>query len=155
MWNVILTYGRVLLASTPKYVFTPRGEITHEVVGVNNTHPTMVNPDYNMVITFWSLPTNILLIKTKLKIESKTIVLPCNPVIWWSTLLLPPTPTYGIQEKHSCSFTDIEAYMNDGTIHFTWSCMHTLRFKLVYSWRWSVVVRRAPHDHRPCILKKQ
>ena len=27
-----------------------RGETTHSGVDVNNTHPSMINPDYNMIL---------------------------------------------------------------------------------------------------------
>ena len=27
-----------------------QGETTHEGVDVNNTHPSMINPDYNMIL---------------------------------------------------------------------------------------------------------
>ena len=37
----------VLLTSTPECVVSPRGETTHEGVDVNNTHLSMINPDYN------------------------------------------------------------------------------------------------------------
>ena len=42
--------GCVLLTSTPECVVSPRGETTHEGVDVNNTHPSMINPDYNMIL---------------------------------------------------------------------------------------------------------
>ena len=55
----------VLLTSTPECVVSPRraipraqpegsprGETTHEGVDVNNTHQSMINPDYNMIRTF-------------------------------------------------------------------------------------------------------
>ena len=51
--------GCVLLTSTPECVVSPRraappgsprGETTHEGVDVNNTHPSMINPDYNMML---------------------------------------------------------------------------------------------------------
>ena len=50
--------GCVLLTSTPECVVSPhraipraqpespRGETTHEGVDVNNTHPSMINPDF-------------------------------------------------------------------------------------------------------------
>ena len=41
----------VLLTSTPECVVSPRGETTHEGVDVNNTHLSMINPDYNMMPT--------------------------------------------------------------------------------------------------------
>ena len=31
-------------------VLSPRGETTHEGVDVNNTQPSMINPDYNMIL---------------------------------------------------------------------------------------------------------
>ena len=40
----------VLLTSTFEWVVSPRGETTHEVVDVNNTHLYMINPDYNMML---------------------------------------------------------------------------------------------------------
>ena len=53
----------VLLTSTPERVvsprraitgaqpeWSPRGETTHEGVDVNNTHLSMINPDYNMML---------------------------------------------------------------------------------------------------------
>ena len=40
--------GCVLLTSQPEG--SPRGETTHEGVDVNNTHPSMINPDYNMIL---------------------------------------------------------------------------------------------------------
>ena len=40
----------VLLTSTPECVVSPRGETTHEGVDVNNTHLSMINPDYNMML---------------------------------------------------------------------------------------------------------
>ena len=40
----------VLLTSTPEWVVSPRGETTHEGVDVNNTHLSMINPDYNMML---------------------------------------------------------------------------------------------------------
>ena len=52
----------VLLTSTPECVvsprqaitraqpeWSPRSETTHEGVDVNNTHLSMINPDYNMM----------------------------------------------------------------------------------------------------------
>ena len=39
----------VLLTSTPQCVVSPRDETTHEGVDVNNTHLSMINPDYNMM----------------------------------------------------------------------------------------------------------
>ena len=42
--------GCVLLTSTPECVVSPRGETTHSGVDVNNTHPSMINPDYNMIL---------------------------------------------------------------------------------------------------------
>ena len=39
----------VLLASTPESLVSPCGEATHEGVDVNNTHLSMINPDYNMM----------------------------------------------------------------------------------------------------------
>ena len=42
----------VLLTSTPSCVVSPRGEsASHEGVDVNNTHPTKIDPDYNMIQT--------------------------------------------------------------------------------------------------------
>ena len=53
----------VLLTSTPEWVvsprraitraqseWSPRGETTHEGVDVNNTHLSMISPDYNMML---------------------------------------------------------------------------------------------------------
>ena len=40
----------VLLTSTPEWVISPRDETTHEGVDVNNTHLSMINPDYNMML---------------------------------------------------------------------------------------------------------
>ena len=31
-------------------MITRRGETTHSGVDVNNTHPSMINPDYNMIL---------------------------------------------------------------------------------------------------------
>ena len=45
--------GCVLLTSTPEGCalgIARRGETTHEGVDVNNTHPSMINPDYNMIL---------------------------------------------------------------------------------------------------------
>ena len=55
--------GCVLLTSTPECVVSPRrvipraqpegspcGETTHSGVDVNNTHPSMINPNYNMIL---------------------------------------------------------------------------------------------------------
>ena len=39
----------VLFTSTPECIVWPRGETTHEGVDVNNTHLSMINPDYNMM----------------------------------------------------------------------------------------------------------
>ena len=78
----------LLLTSTPEWVVSPRraitrsqpewspsGETTHSGVDVNNTHLSMINTDYNMLLAiFPSLSTNILLIKSKLKLESRAIV---------------------------------------------------------------------------------
>ena len=36
-----------LLTSTPECVVSPRGETRHEGVDVNNTHLSVINPDYN------------------------------------------------------------------------------------------------------------
>ena len=51
----------VLLTSTPSCVVSPRpavrGETTHEGVDANNTHLSMINPDYNMMPAF-SIRTN-------------------------------------------------------------------------------------------------
>ena len=38
----------VLLTSIPECVVSPRGETTHSGVDVNNTHLSIINPDYNM-----------------------------------------------------------------------------------------------------------
>ena len=43
--------GCVLLTSTPKCLVPSRGEALHEGVGINNTHPSKFNPDYNMIPT--------------------------------------------------------------------------------------------------------
>ena len=53
----------VLLTSTPECVvsprrsitraqpeWSPRGETIHEGVDINNTHLSMINPDYNMML---------------------------------------------------------------------------------------------------------
>ena len=40
----------VLLTTTPECVVSPCGETIHEGVDVNNTHPSMINPDYNMIL---------------------------------------------------------------------------------------------------------
>ena len=41
----------VLLKTTPEWVVSPHGETTHEVVDVNNTHLSMINPpDYYMML---------------------------------------------------------------------------------------------------------
>ena len=67
----------VLLTSTPEWVVAPRGDTTHEISWCNII----------LIITwcrqFPSLSTNILLIKSKLKLESRAIVVgvptsPCN-----------------------------------------------------------------------------
>ena len=42
----------VLLTPTTDYIVSPRGETTQEGVDVNNTHLTMINPDYNMMPIF-------------------------------------------------------------------------------------------------------
>ena len=42
----------VLLTPTPDYIVSPRGETAQEGVDVNNTHLTMINPDYNMMPIF-------------------------------------------------------------------------------------------------------
>ena len=56
--------------------WSPRGETTHSGVDVNNTHLSMINLDYNMMPTI-SVRINqyslILLIKSKLKLESRAI----------------------------------------------------------------------------------
>ena len=46
---------------------------TYEGVDVNNTHLSMINPDYNMMQAFPFVATNILLIISKLKLESRAI----------------------------------------------------------------------------------
>ena len=50
MLKGLIMDGCVLLTSTPECVVSPRGETTHEGVDVNNTHPSMINPDYNMIL---------------------------------------------------------------------------------------------------------
>ena len=50
MFKGLIMDGCVLLTSTPECVVSPRGETTHEGVDVNNTHPSMINPDYNMIL---------------------------------------------------------------------------------------------------------
>ena len=39
---------RVIMRAQPEW--SPRGETTHEGVDVNNTHLSMINPDYNMML---------------------------------------------------------------------------------------------------------
>ena len=65
--------GCVLLTSTPECVVSPRGETTHEGVDVNNTHPSMINPDYNMILANLTLNYQNLLTKCKSKFESRAI----------------------------------------------------------------------------------
>ena len=63
LFKGLIMDGCVLLTSTPECVVSPRraipraapsgsprGETTHEGVDVNNTHPSMINPDYNMIL---------------------------------------------------------------------------------------------------------
>ena len=63
MFKGLIMDGCVLLTSTPQCVVSPRraipraqpegsprGETTHSGVDVNNTHPSMINPDYNMIL---------------------------------------------------------------------------------------------------------
>ena len=63
MLKGLIMDGCVLLTPTPECVVSPRraipraqpeglprGETTHEGVDVNNTHPSMINPDYNMLL---------------------------------------------------------------------------------------------------------
>ena len=50
-----------------------RGETTHEGVDVNNTHPSMINPDYNMILANLTLNYQYLLTKCKSKFESRAI----------------------------------------------------------------------------------
>ena len=45
--------GCVLLTSTPSCVVSPRGETTHSGVDVNNTHPSMINPLSNILVSLW------------------------------------------------------------------------------------------------------
>ena len=44
----VVSPRRVILRAQPEG--SPRGETTHEGVDVNNTHPSMINPDYNMIL---------------------------------------------------------------------------------------------------------
>ena len=63
LFKGLIMDGCVLLTSTPECVVSlrrvipraqpegsPRGETTHEGVDVNNTHPSMINPDNNMIL---------------------------------------------------------------------------------------------------------
>ena len=47
---MLMVVAVVMATSTPECVVSPRGETTHEGVDVNNTHPSMINPDYNMML---------------------------------------------------------------------------------------------------------
>ena len=63
----------VLLTSSPKCVVSPRGETTHEGVGVyTHTYPWLI-PIITWCRLFLSISTNILLIKSKLKLQSRAI----------------------------------------------------------------------------------
>ena len=68
LFKGLIMDGCVLLTSTPECVVSPRraipraqpegsprGETTHEGVDVNNTHPSMINPDYNMILAHLTL----------------------------------------------------------------------------------------------------
>ena len=44
---VLLTHT----ALSPEW--SPRGETTHDGVDVNNTHLSMINPNYNMMLTLF------------------------------------------------------------------------------------------------------
>ena len=43
--------GVFLLYKTREWVASPCDETAHEGVDVYNTHPSVINPDYNMIIT--------------------------------------------------------------------------------------------------------
>ena len=57
----------------PSVLSRPSGRVfeIHEGVDVNNTHLFSINPDYNMMQQYPSLSSNILLIKSKLNLESR------------------------------------------------------------------------------------
>ena len=68
LFKGLIMDGCVLLTSTPECVVSPRGdpsgcalgitrrgETTHSGVDVNNTHPSMINPDYNMILAYLTL----------------------------------------------------------------------------------------------------
>ena len=52
-----MSSAKWVVTSTPECVVSPlrvipreQPKTTHEGVDVNNTHPSMINPDYNMII---------------------------------------------------------------------------------------------------------
>ena len=55
------------------HMIARRGETTHSGVDVNNTHISMINPDYSMMLAISVRIDHILLIKSKLKLVSRAI----------------------------------------------------------------------------------
>ena len=49
VWNVINHVGLLIIDGCALGI-ARRGETTHSGVDVNNTHPSMINPDYNMIL---------------------------------------------------------------------------------------------------------
>ena len=100
--------GCVLLTSTPECVVSPRraipraqpegsprGETTHEGVDVNNTHPSMINPDYNMILANLTLNYQyfacLLNANQSLNREQFPSALPCYHVILKTSIIAAPT----------------------------------------------------------------
>ena len=46
--SLSLSPRRAITRAQPEW--SPRGKTTHEGVDVNNTHLSMINPDYNMML---------------------------------------------------------------------------------------------------------
>ena len=85
----------VLLTSTPESVVSPRGETTHEGVDVNNTHQSMINPNYNMIRTFIPPKTtsiHVFPLQSPIKVLSNRshFVLPSSCSRYWTTPQMAP-----------------------------------------------------------------
>ena len=70
-WVVVLR-RRAITRAQPKW--SPRGETTHEGVDVNNTHLSMIKPDYNMMLAISVTIYQYSAYLNKLKLESRAIV---------------------------------------------------------------------------------
>ena len=96
----------VLLTPTPQCVVSPRraitraqpssrGETTHEGVDVNKTHPSMINPDYNMMPKISILIYQYSAYQKRIKAYIESNRSPCCHVTthsWWQASLSPPPP---------------------------------------------------------------